>query len=104
MDISHPSRVPRPKYYHSKIPLDQVVMVTTLLDMMSTSNAVKNYHPRRRNCYMPDERPLTFFKVYTQQNCKLECLTNFTMNKCGCTTIFMPSMQKSRYIDWGQIS
>ncbi|CAH1104796.1 unnamed protein product [Psylliodes chrysocephalus] len=96
MDISHPSRVPRPKYYHSKIPLDQVVMVTTLLDMMSTSNAVKNYHPRRRNCYMPDERPLTFFKVYTQQNCKLECLTNFTMNKCGCTTIFMPRERGTR--------
>ncbi|XP_072396599.1 pickpocket protein 28-like [Diabrotica undecimpunctata] len=96
MEISHPSRVPRPKYDHIRIPLDQAVMTTLILDMMSTSKAVKNYNPRRRNCYMPNERPLTYFKIYTQQNCKLECLTNYTLNKCGCTTAYMPRENVTR--------
>lgn len=44
----------------------------------------------RRQCFFNEERYLQFFKVYTQQNCELECLTNFTLSQCGCVKFSMP--------------
>lgn len=44
----------------------------------------------RRQCYFQDERYLRYFKVYTQSNCELECLTNYTLHKCGCVKFYMP--------------
>lgn len=35
----------------------------------------------RRQCYFDSERKLRFLKVYTQRNCELECLANFTLAK-----------------------
>ncbi|XP_039274945.1 pickpocket protein 28-like [Nilaparvata lugens] len=49
-----------------------------------------NIPPDSRECYMPYEKELEFFKYYTHQNCKMECLTKNVLNKCGCVTYFMP--------------
>lgn len=43
-----------------------------------------------RQCFFNDERYLRYFKVYTQQNCELECLANFTLATCGCVKFSMP--------------
>ncbi|KAG5673213.1 hypothetical protein PVAND_003277 [Polypedilum vanderplanki] len=42
-----------------------------------------------RNCYHSDERQLKIFKVYTKNNCLVECLTEFMIRKCGCVEFFM---------------
>jgi hypothetical protein len=48
-------------------------------NMITTSDGLIGYAPNRRQCYFNDERQLKFFKVYTQSNCELECLANFTL-------------------------
>lgn len=58
---------------------------------MSTSESLKNYPPDRRKCFFPGEKHLYYFKIYTQQNCEVECLANFTYQKCGCVDFHMPS-------------
>jgi hypothetical protein len=45
--------------------------------------------PFRRNCYLPNEKPLKFFKFYTKNNCRSECLANRTMAACGCAQFYM---------------
>lgn len=45
----------------------------------------------RRNCYLEFERQLRFFKTYSKNNCELECLSNFTVNSCGCAQFYMIS-------------
>lgn len=47
--------------------------------------------PFRRQCYFNDERYLRYFRSYSQSNCQVECLTNYTINKCGCAKFWMPS-------------
>lgn len=49
----------------------------------------KNY--QRRQCFFEKERILKFFNVYTQPNCELECLANYTVDLCGCAKFSMPS-------------
>ncbi|XP_039275321.1 pickpocket protein 28-like [Nilaparvata lugens] len=43
-----------------------------------------------RRCYLPHEKRLKYFKYYTYQNCKMECLTDKVLNDCGCVLYYMP--------------
>jgi amiloride-sensitive sodium channel len=82
--------IPRVKQQHFRIPLDQAVIAAMMPTIMSTSEAIKSYQPERRQCFFPSERSLKYFKIYTQQNCQIECKTNFTMQMCGCVDFYMP--------------
>jgi amiloride-sensitive sodium channel len=42
-----------------------------------------------RNCYLPNERPLKFLKVYNKVNCEHECLAEMTLESCRCVQFFM---------------
>lgn len=57
-----------------------------------TSEGLRSYSPQVRGCYFRSERQLRFFKSYSLQKCEIECLANFTRNKCGCVRFDMPSI------------
>ncbi|CAH1099297.1 unnamed protein product [Psylliodes chrysocephalus] len=88
--LHHPAEVPRVSRQFFRAPLDQEVVVSVRPDMMTTSEGLLSYNPQRRQCYFPSERYLSFYQSYTQQNCQIECLTNFTLAKCGCVAYHMP--------------
>jgi len=54
-----------------------------------------NYSPKERNCYVQSEdrveKELKFFKLYTKNNCLVECLANQTLAECGCVQFYMLS-------------
>nr|XP_015833861.1 PREDICTED: pickpocket protein 28 isoform X1 [Tribolium castaneum] len=85
-----PMRMPRLKEEFFRVPLDEAVVVSVQPTMIGTSEAVKTYNIAKRDCCFPSERKLKFFRDYSQLNCQLECLTNFTLDLCGCVSIFMP--------------
>lgn len=60
-------------------------------NMLRTNNALRTYDPIGRQCYYEEERYLRFFRVYTQRNCEMECITNYTVTKCGCSAFYLPS-------------
>lgn len=64
-------------------------------DLIKTSEAVRRFRPEKRKCFMRNERYLRHFQQYSQPNCLLECLTNYTLQKCGCVQFFMPSKNPS---------
>jgi hypothetical protein len=47
------------------------------------------FTPEERNCLLPGERQLEFFKVYNRPNCEHECLANDMLKACGCVAFFM---------------
>lgn len=73
-----PGELPRVSKQFFRIPLRQEVVVSVKPNMITTSEGLADYSPDRRQCFFNDERFLKFFKVYTQSNCELECLANFT--------------------------
>jgi len=85
-----PGEIPRVSKQYFRVPLRQEVVVSVKPNMITTSSGLANYAPERRQCYFNDERHLSFFKVYTQSNCELECLTNFTFAECSCVKFSMP--------------
>ncbi|XP_028141320.1 pickpocket protein 28-like isoform X2 [Diabrotica virgifera virgifera] len=91
--LHHPAEVPRVQLQYFRAPLNHEVVVSLKPDMMTTSEGLREYDPHRRQCYFPSERYLTYYKSYTQQNCQVECLTNYTLAKCGCIAYHMPHVK-----------
>lgn len=73
------------------VPLLEEVLISVKPNMITTSENLRHYTPWDRQCYFSDERQLRFFKIYTQRNCELECLSNFTLSQCGCVKFSLPS-------------
>lgn len=93
MILHIPQRVPRVGQQYFRVPLDQSVVAGIQPSMMKTSDDVQRYEAHKRECYFPSERYLRYYKYYTQMNCQLECLTNYTKDSCGCVNFFMPSKE-----------
>ncbi|XP_045500213.1 pickpocket protein 28-like [Colias croceus] len=88
--LHNPAELPRLSQQYFRSPLSQEVIVAVKPKMMTTSEGLRPYDPHRRQCYFPSERYLHYFKVYTQANCEMECLTNFTFARCGCVHFGLP--------------
>lgn len=89
-----PGEVPQVSKHYFRVPLLQEVLVSVKPQMITTSEGLRHYHPNRRQCFFNGERKLRFLNMYTQRNCELECLSNFTKSECGCVKFSMPSNEK----------
>lgn len=86
-----PGEVPQVSKHYFRVPLLEEVLISIKPNMITTSENLRHYKPWERQCYFSDERQLRFFKIYTQRNCELECLSNFTLAQCGCVKFSLPS-------------
>lgn len=76
------------------IPPGEMALIPITATLVTTSAGLKNYSPNKRKCFFELERQLRFFKMYTQNNCEVECLANYTKQECGCVKFSMPSINK----------
>lgn len=88
--LHSPDDVPLVSKQFVRIPMGKEILIAVKPNMITTSAGIAEYLPHRRQCYLNGERSLRFFKIYTQNNCELECLTNYTLNQCGCVKFSMP--------------
>lgn len=56
----------------------------------TADDGMRKFSPRSRGCYFEGEKQLKFFKTYTKALCEFECMTNYTLKKCGCVKFSMP--------------
>ncbi|XP_060654838.1 pickpocket protein 28 [Drosophila nasuta] len=85
-----PGEVPQVAKQYFRIPFDQEVLISIRPKIITTSDGLKYYEPQRRQCYFQDERHLRYFNIYSQSNCELECLANYTLKVCECVKFSMP--------------
>ncbi|KAJ6650121.1 Pickpocket protein 28, partial [Pseudolycoriella hygida] len=93
--LHHPAEIPQLSKEYFRVPLLQEVLVSVRPNMITTSVGLLDYTPNRRQCFFASERYLRFFKVYTQRNCELECLANYTLKACGCVRFSMPRVDET---------
>ncbi|KAG5667482.1 hypothetical protein PVAND_015462 [Polypedilum vanderplanki] len=65
------------------------IRTTIQPQFITIDESLYNTDVSERNCFHPDERQLKIFKVYTKNNCLVECLTEFMIQKCDCVEFFM---------------
>ncbi|KAJ8970151.1 hypothetical protein NQ317_019422 [Molorchus minor] len=90
ISLHTPDTIPLLKKQYFQVPFDQDVLAAVTPKMMKTSSGVKNFPVEDRDCYLSNEKPLEYFQIYTPENCKLECLTNYTLKRCKCVNFYMP--------------
>lgn len=74
----------------------QDVQVSIKPNVMATDEGLVKYSPERRQCFFNNERSLQFYKIYTQNNCELECLVNLTLERCNCVKFSMPRANSTK--------
>ncbi|XP_053679170.1 pickpocket protein 28-like [Anopheles nili] len=99
-----PDQYPRMVYQFFRIPLSQEVSVSVDPLLFDTSPNVRWYNPKRRLCFYNHERHLKYFKVYTKYNCDIECLSNYTLEMCGCVPFSLPRTDGARICGLGMAS
>ncbi|XP_052756940.1 pickpocket protein 28-like [Galleria mellonella] len=102
--LHNPAELPRLSQQYFRSPLSQEVVVAIKPNMMTTSSGLKPYEPVRRQCYFPSERYLRYFKVYTQSNCEMECISNYTYSRCGCVHFGVPHGPEMRVCNAGSMA
>uniref|UniRef100_A0A1Y1N7X2 Pickpocket protein 28 n=1 Tax=Photinus pyralis TaxID=7054 RepID=A0A1Y1N7X2_PHOPY len=90
--LHHPAEIPDMDT-HFRIPMDEAAVVAIKPSMIKTSEEIRSYSIYDRLCYLPGERQLSNYKIYTQQNCMVECLANYTLHVCGCAGFYMISQE-----------
>jgi amiloride-sensitive sodium channel len=88
--LHHPAELPRIASRYFRAAVNQEALVAVKPNVRLTSMNLKHYGPHLRQCFFAEERQLYFFRDYTQQNCQIECLANYTLSKCGCVAYHMP--------------
>ncbi|XP_063697190.1 pickpocket protein 28-like [Culicoides brevitarsis] len=58
----------------------------------SASPSIKDIHQNVRQCIFENESKLDFFRVYTKQNCEMECEASITEQECKCRALHMPKL------------
>lgn len=100
LSLHSPTDIPRFSKQFYRIPLRREVLLSVTPDVVKTANGLQYYSPLTRQCYYNGEKTLKYFKVYTQSNCELECLTNYTLNTCSCTKYAMPFENSTEICGW----
>lgn len=91
-----PSDMPHASLQLYTLRPNQIMSLALKFDSISTSDEVRSYPIKTRKCYFPDEQYLYFFSTYTESNCRIECLTNYTKQLCGCVAFYMPRDNATR--------
>lgn len=66
--LHSPDEMPRLDNFF-RIPMGKDVKVLIKPQMVTTSEKLRNFSPKRRQCVYENERKLRYFKTYTQHHC-----------------------------------
>lgn len=88
--LTTPSEFIQTSRHTFRLPLLEQAELSIKSKYITTSDNLRNLDPIRRQCFFSSERRLRFFKFYTQLNCEVECLSNYTQLECGCVKFSMP--------------
>ncbi|XP_063532882.1 pickpocket protein 28-like [Cydia strobilella] len=88
--LHHPAELPQASLHSYAAQPGKTTSFAIKLDILDTAQELAGYAPHVRQCYFTSERYLQFFQKYTSSNCQLECLTNYTIQSCGCVSFYMP--------------
>uniref|UniRef100_A0A3F2ZDH0 Uncharacterized protein n=1 Tax=Lutzomyia longipalpis TaxID=7200 RepID=A0A3F2ZDH0_LUTLO len=90
IQLHSPSDVPRMDEHSVIIPVDRYAQISVEPHLINTPRNIETYPPEQRQCFFNSERQLQHFRIYSERNCKMECLANWTLGLCGCVDFYMP--------------
>ncbi|KAJ6625441.1 Pickpocket protein 28 [Pseudolycoriella hygida] len=96
IQLHMPGVIPQLSKHYLHLPMQRDVLLSVNPQVIKTDDDLILYAPNIRQCYFSQEKWLQFFENYSKSNCDFECLTNFTLQKCGCVRFSMPRTEDTR--------
>ncbi|CAG9805271.1 unnamed protein product [Chironomus riparius] len=98
-----PNELPTLSHQKNFIAFNDDKKVEITAKSFKTRHDLRHLKPRKRQCYYESERTLKFFKSYTKAHCDFECMTNHTLEACGCVKFSMPREKHTPVCDIDEI-
>lgn len=94
--IHKPNEIVTPYHDVIFVNYEEKMDIKLTVKSLRTDPALRSFGTDVRKCYFEGERKLKFFKTYTKALCEWECLTNATLDNCGCVKFSMPRNQTTK--------
>jgi amiloride-sensitive sodium channel len=94
-----PNEMPTPFHKESFFKESFHTDFTLSAEKFTAKADLRRFSPDIRRCYFEGEKKLKFFKSYTKNHCDCECMTNVTLETCGCVQFSMPRSQDTPICD-----
>ena len=102
--LHRPGEIPRTSKQYFSIPFNHQTIISVKPRMTITSEELlESYLPSSRQCFN-NERKLKYYKIYTQSNCELECLTQFVLKECKCVKFSMPHEKGTKICAYNEVT
>jgi acid-sensing ion channel, other len=76
------------EFFHTSVRISSVIVEP---EIQMIDESLHSLSPNKRNCLLPNEKALKYFKVYTRRNCEQECLSEMIYRSCRCVPFYMIS-------------
>lgn len=88
--LHSPFELPKAYDLNDYCDFDYQKVITVLIhpEVIYTDESLRSVSPEKRNCFFDGERELKFFKIYTKNNCEMECLSEITQRIVNCTNFY----------------
>lgn len=87
--INSPDEFSTQSGHHMIVGNDIYVDALISLEIMEIADELKFWEIENRNCFLPGEKKLHYFRIYTKSNCEQECLSNVSLETCGCVPFYL---------------
>ena len=87
--VHYTDELPLSSSHHFLINYNLMYNVQFKPEVLLINDDLKRWNPKRRVCFLPEEKSLNFFKKYTKRNCELECMSFEILKACNCVAFYM---------------
>ena len=74
------------------------IILNSCTKHFKAGKAFIDWQKENQICYFPNQRNLTYFGTYSQDNCLLECKVEKISKRCGCAPWFIPRRKNSQNV------
>lgn len=103
ISLHRPGEVARTSNHFINIPFNHQTTISVKPMLITSNDLLDSYESSKRQCYY-EERQLKYFKIYTQSNCELECLTEYVLRECKCVKFSMPHEKDTKICAFNEVT
>ncbi|KAL1491279.1 hypothetical protein ABEB36_011898 [Hypothenemus hampei] len=95
--LSNPIETPKMADFGFLISPGFETRVTIVPSVREATASLRDVPIEKRQCYFSNERPLLYYRTYSQKNCINECQSNATLTQCKCVPYYLPTKNETVY-------
>ncbi|XP_050088417.1 pickpocket protein 28 [Anopheles aquasalis] len=93
-----PTETPKITDYAQYIPVGSENRIIITPKINDAARQIRKIAQATRQCVFASEANLSYYRVYSRNNCELECEAKLILENCGCVLYFLPKLYEDTKI------